>query len=413
MAKIQEIGEQIKAKRSRVAELFSSTKQTDGSFSLSPEQRDEVKRLNDELNDIVPKYEQAVSDARAEEENARAIKMLERVDRPRVWGGDDPTHTPAIKSVNLGERFVASQAYKSFLARGREEGSRSDFNLDLPDVDLKAVFLTTSGWDPFVQRDPRLVLSAQQGPVVADLIPMIETGQAAVKWMLETTYTSGAAEAAENATVGESTFVLTEQTSAVRKIGVTLPYTEEQMEDEPRTRDYLQNRLTLQLRQRLDNQLLNGNGTAPNLRGILNVAGIQTQAKSTDPVFDAIFKAMIRVQYTGFANPTGLILHPTDWQNMRLTRTVDGIYILGNPDTVAPARVWGLPIVSTTFATLGTGIVGDFAMYSELAYRRGIAFDVTNSHASEFINFVSRLRASLRAAFYLLRPAAFCTITGL
>src|SRR5437660_1032156 len=79
---------------------------------------------------------------------------------------------------------------------------------------------------------------------------------------------------------------VTEQSSTVRKIAVYLPVTDEQFEDEPHARDYVDNRLEFMLRQRLDQQLLTGSGTAPNLRGILNVAGILTQAKGTDPAPD-------------------------------------------------------------------------------------------------------------------------------
>src|SRR5207248_5858794 len=106
------------------------------------------------------------------------------------------------------------------------------------------------------------------------------------------TFTNNAAETAEAGTYPESALSTTEQTATVRKVAASLPVTDEQFEDEPRARDYVNNRLEYQLRARLDSQILNGNGTAPNLRGILNVAGINTQAKGTDPAPDAIYKAI-------------------------------------------------------------------------------------------------------------------------
>lgn len=413
MAAIKALAEQIKAKRTRVAAIFDGKKQPDGTYALTTEDRDEVKSLNAELADLTPKLEQAQADARAAAENDEAIKTLERVCRPGLPLGGDGSGTDrrgAVKSI--GEQFLAAPEYKSIMGLAGEK-PWAKWGCNLADVDVKTLFQTTAGWDPFVPRGPQVVMSAQQQPKVVDIIPMSETMYAAVKWMLETTYTNNAAETAQAGTYPESAFALTEQSSAVQKIAVTLPITDEQLEDEPRARDYLNNRLTLNLKQRLDSQIVSGDGSAPNLRGLMNVASIGSQAKSTDPAFDAIFKAMTKVQFTGFADPTALILHPTDWQTIRLTRTTEGIYILGYPNEPGPERLWGLPVVRTTYATQGTGITGDFQMYSELVYRRGITFDMTNSHASEFVTGTQRMRGSLRVAFLVTRPTAFCLITGL
>jgi HK97 family phage major capsid protein len=80
----------------------------------------------------------------------------------------------------------------------------------------------------------------------------------------------------------EDQFVLTERSETVRSIGSSIPVTDEQLEDVEGIQSYLDQRLGSAVRQRLDNQILNGDGNAPNLTGILNKAGIQTQAKAAD-----------------------------------------------------------------------------------------------------------------------------------
>src|SRR5690606_19618944 len=107
----------------------------------------------------------------------------------------------------------------------------------------------------------------------------------------------------------EATLGLEEKSSPVRKIAVWLPVTDEQLEDEAHARSYINNRLPFMLRQRLDSQLLNGNGSAPNLLGVMNVSGVQSQAKGSDPVPDAIYKAMTKVRVTGRAQPDHVLLH--------------------------------------------------------------------------------------------------------
>jgi capsid protein len=67
----------------------------------------------------------------------------------------------------------------------------------------------------------------------------------------------------------------------------------------------------------------------------------------------------------------------------------------------------------STYETLGTALVADFANFTELSLRRGIEFQVTNSHASFFIQGQLAIRADFRCAFIVYRPKAVCTVTGL
>lgn len=287
------------------------------------------------------------------------------------------------------------------------------------DVDLKTLMSTGAGFAPEVQRTGRVVPFALTPIDFLDIIPSTTTSQAAVKYMEETTATNASAETAESvqgtlATYPESALAYTEKVSPVQKIATFLPASDEQLEDEPQLRSMIENRLTYFIRQRLNGQVLSGNGTAPNLRGLLNVVGIQTQAKGTDPSPDAVYKAIVKCQIgSGQANPNAVGMNPVDWQNVRLLRTADGIYIWGSPSEAGPSSIWGLPVVSTQALTAGTAVVGDFANFAELNVRRGIEVQVSNSHGTNFVNGVQAIRADMRAAFVVYRPAAFCTVTGL
>ena len=178
-------------------------------------------------------------------------------------------------------------------------------------------------------------------------------------------------------------------------------------------RAYVENRLRTFIVQREDGQLLNGNGTTPNLRGILNVVGIQTQAKGADPVPDAIYKGITKIAVNAFLDASGVVIHPNDWQDIRLLRTADGIYIWGNPSEAGPERIWGLPIVKTTRITEGTALVGAFRDGSQIFRRSELAFAVSDSHSDFFQKNLLALRVEERLALVVFRPSAFCTITGI
>jgi hypothetical protein len=408
---------QIKVKRTALLKYYDK-KGPDGTVDTDAAGRDDMKALNDELNALVPKWEVLREEKRIEDENRKSLAMMNELILPPGFhggAGHDGAGTNRQGVVQgLGDMFIGSANYKSWVD-GRKAGNDAapHFSASDPAAYMKTLFATTAGWDPFVTRLPGAVLSPQQQPKVVDLIPQGQTGEHSIKWMLETTYTSAAAETAEGGTYGESAYALTEQITPVNKLAHFLPVTDEQLADVPQARDYLNGRLELGLKQRLDLQLLQGNGTAPNLKGLYNISGINTQPLGSDPVPDAIYKAMTLIMQTGFADPSGVIMHPQNWQDIRLLRTTQGLYIWGNPDQSGPQRIWGLPVVVTTYNTFGSVMVGDYHMYTQLFYRKGIDFLVSNSHASFFITGQLAVRADMRVAFIVTRPLAICSVTGL
>ena len=366
-------------------------------FDSSEAVVDHIGKLNDEMAEIG-----------VEIEKLKKVKAAaDLVDRLGESGDDRKPADDAPKSTeSLGDLFLDSPAYKGYHGGGIGPSATLD-------VDLKTTFSTSAGWSPETTRGPRVVLDAQRPVQVSDLPMRTTTTQSSVTYMEETTFTNAAAETAEAAAKPEATLEFTEQTSPVRKIAVWIPVTDETLADAPRVRDLINQRLTFMLQQRLDAQILTGNGTPPNLEGILNVTGIQTQAKGADPVPDAVYKAMTKVRHTAYAEPDAAVFHPNDWQDVRLLRTADGIYIWGNPAEAGPERIWGKQVVVTAAETENTAVVGDFGNYSELAVRSGIDVQISNSHSDYFVKNLQAIRAEMRVAFIVYRPAAFCTVTGI
>lgn len=415
---VKDVQEELDAKRAQLAQMFEAAK-TDAGLQMTAEQVEDVRARNDELSDLGRELEQAkeldeiyqrtAEEIRQSRQPAKQLPFNRNGQGPDEPSPQDPTRPQRVKS--LGELFVESEAYQS--RRVREDIAAAFEKFDPRYLGKKTLMETSAGFAPENLRIDRVVDSAQRRPMVDDLIPQTTTTQAAVVYMEETTFTNNAAEAAEGASAGEAALAYTERSDTVRRIATFLPVTDEQLEDIPMINSLINNRLALMVRLRRESQLLQGDGIAPNLTGFYNKSGIQAQAKGADPVPDAVYKAMTKVRHTGYADPTAIILHPNDWQDVRLLRTADGVYIWGNPSESGPERIWGLPVVATTAATENTGLVGDFQLYSEIYFKRGLTIKVSDSHSDYFVKGKQAIRADERLALVIYRAAAFCTVTGI
>lgn len=377
-----------------------------------------VKKRNDELTALGKEVEALVS----LEEIARGFKANEGQKRPTGGGGEKGKGNEKRKLLTLGEMFTQSKSFKEFGGKRApdsliefgddEAGEAQHATIFGKGLGSKALFDTTD-YAPEVVRLPQVVPFLFKQLTIDDLIPETRTTQNSIKYMEETTATNGATAVAEGGTKPESALAFTEKTSPVRKIATVLPVTDEMFEDEPAMRGYVETRLRFFMELTREAQLLSGSGVAPNLTGILITAGIQTQAKGADPGPDAVYKAMTKIRVTGLLQADGTVWHPNDWQEIRLLRTADGIYIWGSPSEAGPERIWGLNVVQSVSLTEGTVLVGAFRA-SAMKFRRSeVSFAVSDQHADFFVINQLMLRVEERLALVVFRPLGFCTVTGM
>ena len=317
-----------------------------------------------------------------------------------------------VEVKDFGTLFVETPEYKQF------KGQRKWPTAAHIDVDLKTVMRLGAGWAAPQIRLPGAVLSPQRPIRIMDFIPMLPTSADTIRYMLESTFTNNAAEVAEQTAttaadaIGEAALALTETTDEVEWLPVFIPVTMQQLEDVEGIEAYVTQRLQYMLQARLDSQILNGNGSTPNLLGTVNVASINTQAKGTDATPDAVYKGMTLVRAVGMAEPSAVFANPYDWQAIRLLRTADGVYIWGSPSDAGTDRIWGVPVVQSTAVTENTIVLGDYANFSALYTKRGINVEVSDSHASYFTRGLLAIRADMRVAMVHFRVKAFCLVTG-
>ena len=360
--------------------------------------------------------------------NAEALRRLETEpqDRPRLFSADNhaPPHpaieggisgqvSPAIKAqlASLGDALINLPEFKSW-SRHNRGVIGTDISLAQFWSSVKAPIAST-GLTAY-ERPPGVYGINQQRLTVADLLARGETGATSIRYLRETSpRTSSITAVAEDGTKPEQVFAFSEVDAPVQKIAGYTKMTEEMATDFPAARSFVNEQLGFEVLKQEEYQLLQGSGTPPNLRGILNTSGIQTQALvGGENNADTVLRGITKVQSIAFMEPDGIILHPNNWLAIRLLKTTTGEYIYAPPHLVGPNTLWGLPVVVTTAITAGTGLITT-RRAAQVFYREGLRIEMTNSDQDDFVRNRITLRGEIREALAVYYPAGFCSLTSL
>lgn len=410
MPTLAALKEERKAKEDQLAAIFAKYPEI---TEMPAEEAKEIKPRNDELTAIAKSIEEAEALESVREGVNGSIASRKGGGRPEHMKGG---REDGIQVKSFAEIIAESKSYQAFREGATKtavfEIAENEAKLLMASPEMKTLMTLTTINNP-ATRMPGIVASAQEERTVGDLMLQGTTDNNAITYMEETTFTNSAAETAEGDAKPESALAFTERTDNVRKIATWLPATSELLSDVKGIQSYIEGRLSFMVKRREELQLLVGDGTAPNISGILDRSGIQTQAKGADPVPDAVYKAMTKIRSTAFAEPNAAVFHPNDWQDIRLLRTSDGIYIWGSPADASPERIWGLPVRITSALTENTGLVGAFKPFSQIFRREGITITISTEHSTYFTENKVAILAEERLALAVYRPAAFCTVTSI
>jgi HK97 family phage major capsid protein len=257
---------------------------------------------------------------------------------------------------------------------------------------------------------------------------LLDAGQATspvVRYIVEGTATSGAAGVLEGGVKPASTLALSTQDEPVRKIATSLIISDEMLEDVDQLSSYVNGRLSLFVQQEVERQLLRG--TAGNeLAGLFGNVPIYAGGTAVGTYADQLFTAMNGVRGSAFTEPQWIVMHPTDYQHMRLLKDSNQQYYGGGPFlgsysgvqqadasgqiTGAVDQIWGKPVhVTPNVGGAGTALIGN-SQAAQVWSRGGLSLEATNAHASLFLSDEVAIRCERRLALTLYRPVSFCEV---
>jgi HK97 family phage major capsid protein len=377
----------------------------------------------------------ALAEAEAIQKRIDAAKgdadLIARLDKLTGTGG--PARPFSLGAApferrSIGQQFTQSPDFRDFIKSGAHRGSNAWTSPAIECYEpAPSMYGTLLSEDPasggklvVPQYLPGIQPLMFKRLVVAQLIASGTTGSNAIIYMVETTFTNAAAPVAEGAAKPESALVFDQRTDPVQKIAHWLPVTEELLEDEPAIAAYIDARLTLGVQLAEEDQLLNGNGTPPNILGLMNRSGLATavarNAGATPPETnaDAILRQITAIATTAFVYPEGVVMNPTNWFTIQTSKDNNGQYYGGGPFSPLPTpTLWGLPVAPTPSIVLGTALVGAYNSQAQVFRKGGIRVAASNSHQDYFVKNLVAIRAEERLALACYRPGAFGKVTGL
>ena len=192
-------------------------------------------------------------------------------------GGDSPLE----KSIN---EFLDSEKFKQYVD-GKTKSS-GNFHLDLKDV----VSMTDSytGNILISQQQNRVVTQVSEKKINFRNLMSVDQGDPAfpmLTWQLIYDLDRNATFVSENGRLSQSSFKLKEESSEVKRVGTFLYLSKRLLKSRVYVRSWLINRLSSWVRMAEDFQIMFGDGTGDNLKGITKYDGVKCVSDIiTDPV---------------------------------------------------------------------------------------------------------------------------------
>lgn len=363
------------------------------------------------------------------------IEALEGMKEVREWaegaesvGAKSGLILPNSQYKSLGQQFIESDEFKAL------GGGRSGYTMNSPFAvkgDLggfyqrKAVYTALPSNTPGDFGTPvreGIVERAKRSMRVRDLFDVQQTNTNMIEFFRVSGFTNNAATVSERS--GSPENFTAKPNSTMTVVGVQAPVRtiahyevahRNVLDDEPTLRGVIDSELLYGLRLVEDDQILNGDGSGSNLTGILSTTGIQSLAWSdgalNDTRIDAIRRGITK-SLLAYYEPTGMIVHPNDLEDIELTKDGNLNYLMVMSVSVgAEARLWRLPIVETPAISEGTVLVGSFGIGATLYDRMEGTIRVSEQHSDFFVRNAIAVLAEERIALAVKRPESFVEVT--
>lgn len=406
----------LRANYSRRTEIMGELRQIDEAAntdkrSYTEDEQGQIDTFRSELEQVDQRVMAGLEDEVRSQEIGNGIDRFlgAMADRDR---GD------IIDTRSVGERFADNDEYRSWAANG---GHGTSPVAQLDGMDFRAITNVTLGATSggALTRPERLDRIGQsfldRKTYLLDLLPVIPVTQGAVEYVQDQTPLADLANAAVEVTEntakpqGGPTFGVVDE--PVATVAVWTNITRQTAQDIPQVMGYLDGRQRYSLKRRADGQAINGNGTSPNLKGLLQRSGILAYAPGSAEARYRSIRHGITIMEQAEACPEIVVLNPADAEMFDLSNdTGNGLHATPNLAGPSAPTAWGLRQVHSNAIAPGTAALIDPMGCAVFDRLQATAY-MTDSHASNFTSNILTLLLECRLGLGLFDPATVCSIT--
>lgn len=309
-----------------------------------------------------------------------------------------------------GEMITSSEEFKDFMKKGGMKSNTSAFIHTLPRAALTSIGTTnttTVGVAPDLQ--PGVIPGTERRLTIRDLIMQGTTESNMIQYVRESGFTNSAATVSEGDLKPESSLTYELVQAAVVTIAHWIKASKQILDDFKALQSMIDARLRYGLKLAEENQLLKGSGTGNNLNGIYTQATAYSApiAPHASPTKIDVLRLMLLQAELAEYPATGIVLHPSDWAMIELTKDSQRQYIFANPQQMATPMLWGRSVVATQAMTVDTALVGAFRLGAQLFDREEANVVIATEHSDDFTKNMITIRCEERLALAVYRPSAF------
>jgi HK97 family phage major capsid protein len=318
------------------------------------------------------------------------------------------------KCETIGEVFVKSDAFKAM----QNGGSAGRARILLEGEQLKAVAPIFGDHDPnqFPIEPERL--AGIKGPPendvwVRDLIPGGRTTSNMIEYVREKAFQNNADyQYPEGSLKAQSDLSFEQVQAPVVTIAHWILASRQVLDDAPMLQSYINSRMVYGLRMKTDQEIINGDGAAGHLTGLLKLVGPFAPTDATMNGADNVRLAMAQVQ-AYFYRPNMIVMNPLDWATLQLMKNAQGNYLFGSPLAPIAPRLWNLNVAETYAMPQGNFLVGD-SRQAMVWDRQQISVEVSREDRDNFVKNMVTILVEERLALSVYADAAFAygALTG-
>jgi HK97 family phage major capsid protein len=310
-----------------------------------------------------------------------------------------------MEAKSFGEQVLESDSIKNFLSGENLKGRTEIKNTILNSGNASSVHDQLSGVIPGAFRQLTVMPTIAQG----------STNSNSVFYSKESSWVNGVASQVEGDAKAESTLTFAEVNEPVRTLATIIRVSKQALADSSFLASYMERRLRHGVNTKVEDQIINGDGTGVNLSGWLATGN------------NTVISPLLTIDFFGLANklkmaviandyePNFFYANPADWGTAETSRRASG----DNAFVAASGAVsyvnngltpllWGLPVVLSNNVPAGTLICKsqDADMY---ASREGTVVEMFEQDGDNVEKNLITVRAETRGAELVFTAAAIVT----